>query len=64
MFELIRTLMIVLIAYKNEEDPIKNESPRVWTTFSPLLVNSRTYVMDIWFFQYTRGYQKVRALML
>ena len=56
MFELIRTLMIVLIAYKNEEDPIKNESPRVWTTFSPLLVNSRTYVMDILLFPVYKQY--------
>ena len=35
-FELIRTLMIVLINCKNEEDPNKNEGARVLTTFSPL----------------------------
>ena len=28
--------MVVLIACKNEEDPIKNEGARVLTTFSPL----------------------------
>ena len=34
--ELILTLMVVLITYKNEEDPIRNEGDRVLTTFSPL----------------------------
>ena len=33
-FELIRTLMVVLITCKNEEDPIKNEGDRVLITFS------------------------------
>ena len=35
-FELIRTLMVVLISCKNEEDPIENEGTRVLRTFSPL----------------------------
>ena len=35
-FKLIRTLMVVLITLKNEEDPIKTEGARVWTTLSPL----------------------------
>ena len=35
-FELIRTLTVVLITRKNEEDPIKNEGARVFRTFSPL----------------------------
>ena len=35
-FELICTLMIVLITCKNIEDPIKNEGARVLTTISPL----------------------------
>ena len=34
--ELILDVMIVLVTYKNEEDPIKNEVARVATTFSPL----------------------------
>ena len=35
-FELICTLMIVLITCKNEEDPIKNEGAKVLTKISPL----------------------------
>ena len=35
-FKLIRTLMVVLITCKNEEDLIKIEGARVLTTFSPL----------------------------
>ena len=35
-FELICTLLVVLITCKNEEDPIKNEGARVLRTFSPL----------------------------
>ena len=35
-FEVICTLMVVLITCKNEEDPIKKEGARVFTTFSRL----------------------------
>ena len=35
-FELVRDVMNVLVTYKYEEDPIKNEGARVFTTFSPL----------------------------
>ena len=31
-FELIRDVMVVLITYNNEEDPIKNGGARVFTT--------------------------------
>ena len=37
-FELIQAFMIVLVTYKNEEDPCKNEVPRVVTTLLQLLV--------------------------
>ena len=35
-FELVRVSMDVLVTCKYEEDPIKNEGARVFTTFSPL----------------------------
>ena len=35
-FELVRDVMDVLVTCKYEEDPIKNEGARVFTTFSPL----------------------------
>ena len=35
-FELVRDVMDVLVTFKYEEDPIKNEGARVDTTFSPL----------------------------
>ena len=35
-FELIQAFMIVLVTFKNEEDPIKNEGCRVLARFSPL----------------------------
>ena len=35
-FELIRDGMYVPVSCKYEEDPIKNEGARVFTTFSPL----------------------------
>ena len=35
-FEVNRDVMNVLVTCKNEEDPIKNEGARVFTTFSPL----------------------------
>ena len=35
-FRLIQALIVVLIACKNEEDPLKIESTRVVTTFLPL----------------------------
>ena len=35
-FNLIQAFMVVLVTCKNEEDPIKNESSRVLTRFSPL----------------------------
>ena len=35
-FELVRDVMDVLVTCKCEEDPIKSESARVVTTFSPL----------------------------
>ena len=35
-FELVRDVMYVLFTCKYEEDPIKNEGARVFTTFSPL----------------------------
>ena len=31
-FELIRDFMVVLVTFKNEEDPVKNEGSRVFTT--------------------------------
>ena len=34
-FELIRDVVVVLVIFKNEEDPIKNEVARGATTFSP-----------------------------
>ena len=37
-FELIQAFMHVLDTCKNEEDPIKNEGARVFTTFLPLKV--------------------------
>ena len=37
-FELIQAYMHVLVSCKNEEDPIKNEGARVFTTFLILLV--------------------------
>ena len=33
-FELIQAFMVVLLTYKNEEDPSKNESARVVTTLN------------------------------
>ena len=35
-FELVRDIMVVLLTYKNEEDPIKNEVARLLTQFPPL----------------------------
>ena len=35
-FEHIQALKVVLVTFKNEEDPIKNEGARVLTTFHPL----------------------------
>ena len=35
-FELVRDVMNVLVTCKYEEDPMKNEGARVFTTFSPL----------------------------
>ena len=35
-FELVRDVMYVLVTCKYEEDQIKNEDARVFTTFSPL----------------------------
>ena len=35
-FKLIQAFMVVLVTCKNDEDPFKNESPRVLTTFLPL----------------------------
>ena len=35
-FELVRDVMYFLLTCKYEEDPIKNEGARVFTTFSPL----------------------------
>ena len=35
-FELVRDVMDVPVTCKYEEDPIKNEGARVFTTFSPL----------------------------
>ena len=35
-FELVRDVMDVLVTCKYEEDPIKNEGARVFTTLSPL----------------------------
>ena len=35
-FELIQVFIVVLVTYKNEEDPIKNEGARELTRFSPL----------------------------
>ena len=35
-FEFVRDVMDVLVTCKYEEDPIKNEGVRVFTTFSPL----------------------------
>ena len=32
--KLIQAFMVVLVSWKNEEDPIKNEGPRVVTTLS------------------------------
>ena len=35
-FELMRDIMVVLVTCKYEEDPIKNEDPRVLTRFSQI----------------------------
>ena len=35
-FELIQALMVILVTFKNEEDPIKKEGARGLTTFLPL----------------------------
>ena len=35
-FKLIQAFMVVLVTCKNDEDPLKNESTRVLTTFLPL----------------------------
>ena len=35
-FEIVRDVMDILATCKYEEDPIKNEGARVFTTFSPL----------------------------
>ena len=35
-FELIQTFIVVLVTYKNEKDPNKNEGSRVLTRFSKL----------------------------
>ena len=46
-FELIQGFMHVLVICKNEEDPIKNEGPRVATTF---------LLLSLWgFFQTLKG---------
>ena len=37
-FKLIQAFMVVLVTCKNDEDPFKNESTRVLTTFLPLQV--------------------------
>ena len=42
-FELIQAFMVVLIACKNKEDPIKNEGSRVLTRFSPLKVYGKFF---------------------
>ena len=42
-FELIQAYMHVLLSCKNEEDPIKNEGARVFTTFFPLKVNGEFF---------------------
>ena len=35
-FKLIQAFMVVLVTCKNDDDPFKNESTRVLTTFLPL----------------------------
>ena len=35
-FEILRDIMVVLVTFKNEEDPIKNGGARVLTRFSQL----------------------------
>ena len=35
-FELVRDIIDVIVSCKYEDDPIKNEGARVFTTFSPL----------------------------
>ena len=35
-FELVRDIMVVLVTYNNEEDPIKNEGARVLTTYTSI----------------------------
>ena len=42
-FKLIQALMVVFVTCKNDEDPFKNESTRVPTTFLPLVVNGYFY---------------------
>ena len=37
-FKPIQDFMVVLVTYKNEEDPIKNEGARVVTKFSQLYI--------------------------
>ena len=37
-FKPIQDFMVVLVTYKNEEDPIKNEGARVVTRFSQLYI--------------------------
>ena len=41
--KLIQTLMSVLVTYKNEEDPFKNEGARVVTTDLPMSVYADFY---------------------
>ena len=40
-FKLTRTLMVVLITWKNEEDPIKNEGARVLTTLNIIVLDGQ-----------------------
>ena len=35
-FKLIQACLVVLVTYKNEEDPVKNEGAKVLRTFLPL----------------------------
>ena len=49
-FKLIRAFMVDFNTCKNEEDPIKNESPRVITTLNIefQMLTAANYIVDRW----------------
>ena len=55
-FELTQAVMFVLVTFKNEEDPIKNEGSRVLIRFS--------HYMSMGFFLYAQGQLTLQSVLV